>query len=67
MAAGILFDIETFKEQLNRLAMPHQTFSFSSITLNLLDDATLAAAFAVSLRTSFMQVPHAVADPVGES
>lgn len=60
------FDVEAFKQQLGRLAMPHQRFSFSGMELNLLDDPTLAAAFAVSLRTSFLQVPHAVADPVGE-
>jgi hypothetical protein len=64
--AGVQFDLDSFKQQLARLAMPHQAFSFSTLTLNLLDDAALAAAFAVSLRTSFMQVPHAVSDPVGE-
>lgn len=61
---GVQFDLDSFKQQLARLAMPHQAFSFSTLTLNLLDDAALAAAFAVSLRTSFMQVPHAVSDPV---
>eukprot|EP00878_Enallax_costatus_P020352 GHUV01021506.1.p1 GENE.GHUV01021506.1~~GHUV01021506.1.p1 ORF type:complete len:850 (+),score=172.67 GHUV01021506.1:211-2760(+) len=61
---GVHFDIEAFKQQITRLAMPHQAFSFSSMSLNLLDDPALAAAFAVSLRTSFLQVPHAVADPI---
>lgn len=36
------------------------------LSLNLLDDPVLASAFAVSLRTSFNQVPHAVSDPVGK-
>ncbi|KAF6255218.1 hypothetical protein COO60DRAFT_237950 [Scenedesmus sp. NREL 46B-D3] len=61
---GVQFDLDSFKEQLSRLAMPRQAFSFSTLTLNLLDDPALATAFAVSLRTSFMQVPHAVSDPV---
>jgi hypothetical protein len=65
-AAGVQFDLDSFQEQLSRLAMPHQAFTYSTLTLNLLDDPALAAAFAVSLRTSFMQVPHAVTDPVGE-
>jgi hypothetical protein len=51
--------------QLTRLATLHQKFSFKTITLNLLDDPQLATAFAVSLRTSFAQLPHAIADPVG--
>jgi hypothetical protein len=64
--AGVQFDLESFKMQLSRLAMPHQAFTYSTLTLDLLDDPALAAAFAVSLRTSFMQVPHAASDPVGE-
>eukprot|EP00879_Flechtneria_rotunda_P012231 GHRR01012773.1.p1 GENE.GHRR01012773.1~~GHRR01012773.1.p1 ORF type:complete len:1051 (+),score=372.66 GHRR01012773.1:153-3305(+) len=61
---GVHFDLEAFKQQLSRLAMPHQAFSFNQVTLNMLDDPVLAGAFAVSLRTSFLQVPHAVSDPV---
>jgi hypothetical protein len=64
--AGVQFDLDSFKQEISRLAMPHQAFSYSTLTLNLLDDAALAAAFAVSLRTTFMQVPHASSDPVGE-
>jgi hypothetical protein len=49
--AGIRFDLEAF--------------TFNQVSLNLLDDPTLAAAFSVSLKTSFLQVPHSVQDPVG--
>lgn len=59
------FDMEHFKAQLQRLALPSQHFSFSSKSINMLDDPTLASAFAISLRTSFAEVPHAVAEPVG--
>ena len=40
-----------------RLALPHQAFTFSYSEINLLDDPPLAAAFAVSLRTAFAEVP----------
>jgi hypothetical protein len=63
--AGIRFDLEAFKHQLTRLSMRHQSFTFNQVSLNLLDDPTLAAAFSVSLKTSFLQVPHSVQDPVG--
>lgn len=49
-----------------RLALPHQQFTFSYNELNLLDDPTLAAAFSVSLRTAFAEVPNAVTTPRGE-
>lgn len=65
-SVGVHFDIEAFKQQITRLAMPHQQFSYSVVSINLLDDPALAAAFSVSLSTSFMQVPHAVLDPVGK-
>lgn len=31
LAAGINFDVEAFKHELQRLAMPHQHFSFSQV------------------------------------
>jgi hypothetical protein len=34
--------------------------------LNLLDEPPLAVAFSASLRTSFVSVPHAMDEPVGE-
>ena len=49
-----------------RLMLPRQKFSFSRNDLNLLDDPGLAAAFSTSLRASFLEVPHAVADPIRE-
>lgn len=32
LAAGINFDVEAFKHELQRLAMPHQHFSFSQVS-----------------------------------
>jgi hypothetical protein len=52
--------------QVQRLALPHQAFSFTNTELNLLDDPGLATAFSVSLRTTFAQVPNAVSTPEGE-
>ncbi|KAI8467147.1 MAG: hypothetical protein J3K34DRAFT_431559 [Monoraphidium minutum] len=62
-ARGVSFDIEQYKAQVLRLALQHQSFTFTTHELNLLDDPALAAAFSVSLRTAFANVPNAVTVP----
>ncbi|GBF97200.1 hypothetical protein Rsub_10061 [Raphidocelis subcapitata] len=58
-ARGVHFDVARYQEQVLRLALPRQKFTFSVSELNLLDDPPLAAAFSSSLRTSFVHVPNA--------
>jgi hypothetical protein len=65
-AHGVEFDVEKFKQQTQRLALPNQKFTYTTTELNMMDDEMLAVAFATSLKTTFLEVPHAVADPISE-
>lgn len=57
-----IFELEAFKEQVNELrlqgaASEGQTFDFHVHPINLLEDAAMAAALAVSLRTAQQEIP----------
>lgn len=56
---GAAFDVGAFEREALRLALPRQAFTFSHTRLDLLDDPQLAAAFSLSLRSAFAQVPNA--------
>ncbi|KIZ06099.1 hypothetical protein MNEG_1854 [Monoraphidium neglectum] len=60
------FDMETFREQVSRLALPHQSFTFAASALDLLDDPALATALSVTTRAGLAELPTA-ATPSGRS
>ena len=64
-ARRVRFDAKRFEAQVARLALPQQTFTFSVVEANLLDDPQLATAFAASTRTALAEVPDALSHPAG--
>eukprot|EP00798_Chlamydomonas_sp_ICE-L_P024546 gene24546-10156_t len=51
------FQIEEFEKQVKTLALGNQAFKFKVSTLDLMDDAALAVAFSMALRTTDINIP----------